>query len=276
MGVGWESTGRRLKLTFTSLQVIKSHVKCNGRDYLINKNYSYLYVQIGRLLEVKPDLSTYQSCTAPGALQWFGRGHALVEAVGVGIDAVLFTTAMDTMRSAAWASAVANAFQILYRALGHCEIHLPPGSAGSFVPVGNSFDAYAALSKIFATATMDVMIVDPYLDQTVLIDFALAVPEGVPLRLLADENCHKVTLRPAVDKWIAQYGASRPLSVRLAPAKSLHDRAIFINQLEAWTMTQSIKDFAKRSPAEIIRADSIASLKIDAYEAIWTTASVVA
>lgn len=153
---------------------------------------------------------------------------------------------------------------------------MPVGSAGSFVPVGNSFDAYAAPSKIFASATFDVMIVDPYMDQTVLTDFALAVPEGMPFRLLADENDHKATLRPAAQKWMEQHGTRRPLSVRLAPAKSLHDRAIFVDHRDAWTISQSIRDLAKRSPAEIIRADSIASLKIDAYDVIWASASVVA
>lgn len=241
-------------------------------------DYVTVYQHLGRLLETPPDLSTYQACVQPAALQWLGRGHALVKAVnvGVGFDAIAFSTAVDHMRTAAWDSAVQQVFQILYRALGHCELHLPAGSAGSFVPVGNSFDAFAALSKIFAAATVDVMIVDPYMDQAALVDFGLAVPEGVPLRLLADANDHKATLRPAAEKWIAQYGTNRPLSVRLAPAKSLHDRAIFIDRHEAWTITQSLKDFAKRAPAEIVRADSIAALKVDAYEVIWAMASVIA
>lgn len=157
----------------------------------MNREYATLYQQIGRLLEAPPDLSTYQACVRPEALQWLGKGHALVGAVDVSLDAIRFSTAVDHMRTATWASAVSQVFQILYRALGHCEIYLPIGSAGSFVPVGNSFDAYAALSKIFASATIEVMIVDPYMDQTVLTDFALAVPEGIPLRLLADANDHR-------------------------------------------------------------------------------------
>jgi hypothetical protein len=240
-------------------------------------DYVTLYQQLGRLLETPPDLSTYQACVQPAALQWLGRGHALVKAVdvGAGYDAIAFTTAVDGMRTAAWSSNVQKVFQILYRALGHCELYLPAGVAGSFVPVGNSFDAFAALSKIFATAKVDVMIVDPYMDQSALVDFGLAVPERVPLRLLADADDHKATLRPAAEKWIAQYGATRPLSVRLAPAKSLHDRAIFIDRHEAWTITQSLKDFAKRAPAEIVRADSIAALKVEAYEGIWAMASAL-
>jgi hypothetical protein len=241
-------------------------------------DYNMLYQQLGRLLETPPDLSTYQACVQPTALQWLGRGHALVKAVNVsaGFDAIGFSNAVDSMRTAAWSSGVQRVFQILYRALGHCELHLPAGSAGSFVPVGNSFDAFAALSKIFAAATTDVMIVDPYMDQAALVEFGLAVPEGVPLRLLADANGYKATLQPAAQRWIIQYRTSRPLSVRLAPAKSLHDRAIFINRHEAWTITQSLKDFAKRAPAEIVRADSIAALKLDAYEVIWAAASVLA
>lgn len=238
---------------------------------MMTPDYVKLYHQLGRLLESPPDLSTYQTCSQPVALQWLGRSHAIVKAVNVGggFDAISFTTAVDHLRTAAWESAVQQIFQIMYRAMGHCELHLPAGSAGSFVPVGNSFDAFTALTKIFECATVDVMIVDPYMDQSALVEFGLAVPEGVQLRLLADTNDHKATLKPAAEKWIAQYGSIRPLSVRLAPAKSLHDRAIFVDRKEAWTITQSLKDFAKRAPAEIVRADSIAALKVDAYEQIW-------
>ncbi|MGN8005076.1 hypothetical protein ACTJKQ_17990 [Acidovorax sp. 22279] len=236
-------------------------------------DYLRLYQQLGRLLEMAPDVSTYQACSQPAVLQWLGRGHALVKAVnvGAGYDAIAFTSAMDGLRTAGWSSAIAQIFQILYRAIGHCELQLPAGSGGSFIAVGNSFDAFTAVTKIFDDAKLDVLIVDPYLDQTALVDFGLAVPEGVHLRLLADTADHKATLKPAAEKWISQYGDRRPLSVRLAPAKSIHDRAIFIDQREAWTITQSLKDLAKRAPAEIIRADSIAALKVEAYEQIWAT-----
>jgi hypothetical protein len=243
----------------------------------VKVDYSSLYHQLGRLLETAPDLSSYQACVAPAAMQWLGRAHATVNAayVGSGIDAIAFKMAVDRLASAAWASGVTEIFQILYRALAHCELRLPPGAAGAFVPVGNSFDAFTALAKIFVTASADVMIVDPYLDHSVLTDFAAAVPEGVALRLLADENDHKATLGPAAQRWASQYGANRPLSVRLAPRRTLHDRAIFIDRRDAWTLTQSLKDFAKRAPAEIVRADSIAALKLEAYEALWASATVL-
>jgi hypothetical protein len=66
------------------------------------------------------------------------------------------------------------------------------------------------------------------------------------------------------------------LAVRLAAPRSLHDRAIFIDGRVAWTLTQSLKDLASRSPAEIIRSDDTAGLKIPAYESVWAAAEVVA
>jgi hypothetical protein len=50
---------------------------------------------------------------------------------------------------------------------------------------------------------------------------------------------------------------------------------IIVDATVAYTLTQSLKDFAKRAPAEIVRADDTASLKIAAYEDIWSSAEVV-
>jgi hypothetical protein len=141
--------------------------------------------------------------------------------------------------------------------------------------VGASFDAYSALSKILGGAAKDVFIVDPYLDETVLVEFGRTASEGVLLRLLADEAHVKSSLEPAARKWIEQYAAMRPISVRLSPARTLHDRAIFIDGVTAWTLTQSLKDFAKRAPAELVRVDDIASLKIASYQMLWERAQVL-
>jgi hypothetical protein len=163
---------------------------------------------------------------------------------------------------------------VLYRVLASAELASPPGAQGAFIPVGNSFDAYAAVAKVMASARRDVLIVDPYMDDTVLIDFGGTLPERVTLRLLTDQATVKPSLAPAAGRWKAQH-SSRPLEVRLASAKALHDRAIFIDGHEAWTVTQSLKDLAKRSPAEIVRADDIAPLKIASYEDIWSKSTVV-
>jgi hypothetical protein len=244
----------------------------------MSKDYQYLYVQLGRLLETAPDVNDRSQFRTSVGQQWLARGHALVSEVGVaaGMDAIEYTQAVKNIPSGVYSNGLDQVFTILHRALAHCELKVPHASAGSFIPVGSSFDAYAALSKIFQTASNDVFIVDPYMDETALTEFGLAVPVGVTLRLLADEKAFKDSLRPAASRWVAQYGTERPLDVRLSPARTLHDRAIFVDGASAWTLTQSLKDFAKRSPAEIVKADETAKLKIGAYEALWVAARPIA
>ena len=164
---------------------------------------------------------------------------------------------------------------ILYQAMAAAELKVPASARGAFIPARNSFDAFAAITKVLQSATKDVLIVDPYMDETILTEFGGSIPDAVSLRLLSDQSTVKASLAPAARAWTDQHRTSRPLAVRLAAPKALHDRVILIDGTTAWTVTQSLKDFAKRSPAEIVRADDTAALKISAYEFVWSSASIV-
>lgn len=134
---------------------------------------------------------------------------------------------------------------------------------GAFIPMGNAFDAMTAIGKVLTGAKHDLLIVDPYMDEKALTDFGLLAPESVFVRLLADEHNHKPTLQPAVDRWKKQYGQKRPLAARLDKTRRLHDRLIFVDRADVWILTQSLKDFAARSPASMVRTDSdAAALKV--------------
>jgi hypothetical protein len=140
--------------------------------------------------------------------------------------------------------------------------------------VGNAFDALTAIGKIFGAAKRDVLIVDPYMDEKALTDFALLAPEHVEIRLLSDEHTAKPSLSVAAKRWTAQYGTNRPLAAKLAPAKTLHDRLIMVDEVTVWVLTQSLNAFATRSPASIVRVDDeTANLKIAAYKAMWGNAT---
>jgi hypothetical protein len=131
-----------------------------------------------------------------------------------------------------------------------------------------------AVGKVLQSATQGIMIVDPYMDETVLTDFAGAAKESVALRLLSDANTCKPTLKPAATRWISQYGATRPLEARLTAPRQLHDRLILIDGKEAYVLTQSLKDLAARSPASLVRAtEDVAELKVQAYEVLWSSAT---
>ncbi len=231
-----------------------------------------LYREIGRLIESMPDLTEHP---VPAETHlWVGRAYRLVEQIGIGADAPLFTVAVNSLGTTDRFNAAHQIKATIYRAFAVVEAQAPAHVRGAFIPVGGSFDAFAAVAKVLKTATQDVLIVDPYLDEVVLTEFAETVPRGVRLRLMADQKNYKPTLLTAAARWAKQHGAARPLAVRLAPPRSLHDRALFVDGKVAWTLTQSLRDLATRSPAEIIRSDDTAALKIPAYEAVWQSADV--
>jgi hypothetical protein len=162
---------------------------------------------------------------------------------------------------------------ILHRALAHAELLAPAASQGSFIAAGNEFQAFARLAKVLEQARTDLLIVDPYMDEVVLTDFAPLAKDGIHIRLLAAEGRAKPTLEPAASRWVTQYRSNRPLELKLADAKMMHDRLILIDGKAAWLVTQSFKDFAKRSHGSIALADPEAGkMKIAAYEGIWRAA----
>jgi hypothetical protein len=207
-------------------------------------------------------------------MKWVGQASALINEIG---DLTLSAEAQLATNGLHYPDRklkFEKLMLILHKALAIAELNAPAGAQGAFIPVGNVSDAFAALAKILGSAKIDVLIVDPYMDGTVITEFAGSVPEGIPLRLLTDEATAKPNLAPAAIRWNQQY-PTRQLGVRLAAARTLHDRAIFIDNTQAWTVTQSLKDLAKRSPGEIVRGDDTAALKVAAYECIWTSAKVI-
>jgi hypothetical protein len=99
------------------------------------------------------------------------------------------------------------------------------------------------------------------------------MPEGVRVMVLADKAQPKPALLPAAKAWAQQYGQARPLEVRLAPEKSIHDRLIIVDDRDAWTVGQSFNAFAKRAPTSMVRVDpETAKMKAAAYRSIWIAA----
>jgi hypothetical protein len=157
--------------------------------------------------------------------------------------------------------------------LAAAEVEAPASEQGAFFAAGNEFDAYTAISKVLGSARERLLVVDPYMDGKAVADFLTSASEGVAIRVLADEASVKQTLAPAAQKWEGQFGGRRPLEVRLAHARTLHDRLIVADESEVWSLTQSLKDFANRAHGSILKVDAeTATLKISAYLDLWNNA----
>jgi hypothetical protein len=233
-----------------------------------------LYIQLGRLVETMPKLT--EPLPYPRSTQeWLGRVGALIAASGDIIDIAEFQTyASSLSQSTMQFSSAQQLITVVYRALAKAELKAPASIKGAFIPVGASFDALGAVAKVLGSATKEALIVDPYLDEKILTEFAVLAAEGVRLHLLADQHHVKPGLRPAAARWTAQHGALRPLEARLTPPRTLHDRVIVIDNATAWLLTQSFNGLAARSPAAIVQANpEIAALKIPAYQAMWAGAA---
>ncbi|MDZ4320218.1 MAG: hypothetical protein U1A07_15490 [Phenylobacterium sp.] len=234
-----------------------------------------LYLQLGRLVADMPDLS------APGAVTneanvWLGRVGALIDHCSDLTDRISFQLAVKGLTGSFDERNVQTIKAVVYAALGRAELAAPLSVQGSFIPAGGTFDAYVAFGRAVETATGNVMIVDPYADAKALSDFAVQVPEGVAVRILADAEYRKVTLKPAADNWRTQHSATRPLEVRLTSKKTLHDRLILVDSALVWTFGQSLNAIAARAPTSIVRVDAeTAALKVAAYERLWTAATPI-
>jgi hypothetical protein len=230
-----------------------------------------LYVSLGHLIESTPSFDHLPLSLE--AQKWLGRASALVNETGDVMDIAELNTAITCLPLLHLPN-VHTITAVLHRALAKAELRAPASAQGAFVAVGNRLDAYAAIAKVLSEAKSDVLVVDPYLDAVVITDYLASAPEGVALRLLSDKQNCKATLVPAAKAWASQHGGNRPLEVRLTAPGVLHDRLILVDRAKAWSLTQSIKDFAKRSPATVSRSgDDIAALKLPAYEKMWNSAT---
>ncbi len=233
------------------------------------------YSELGGLLATAPDLSVAQ--LAPAALTWVGRVNALLLEMGETLLAAEFKFAFDRRLGTQLDSPVSMAEKMrtpMYLALGIAERTAPVTSRGAYIPVGSAHDALIAISAVLGNAAKDVFIIDPYMSQVVLNDFALSLGEGVSLRLMSGHKKTFPDLEPALRAW-RQQRTTRPVEVRIAQQATLHDRVIIIDG-NAWSLSQSFNALAKRSPATLQPFDpEIGFLKCAYYEDVYTAAKVM-
>jgi hypothetical protein len=234
-----------------------------------------VYRQLEQLIAQMPAL---ESPVSREAKQWLRIVYGLVLSGGHTMQAAAFSMKANLLGSHVpdvGAKARHKLLPILSSVLAMEKVRAN-AFQGNFVSASSPFDARAAFSKVLPTANQDIMVIDPYLDEKVLTDFATLVLENVRVRLLAGEEQHKTALKPAAARWASQFPSVRPLEVRWAPQGLVHDRLIAIDGSETWSLTQSFNSFAARTPASIQRIEpKVAAVKVKAYENIWAASETL-
>jgi hypothetical protein len=233
-----------------------------------------LYHLIGRLRNEMPQ---WRELGQASTSKWTGRVLAVVDAAGELVELVALRGYFDfAARNGSSETTGKLVAQQIDTVIAKLELKLPAEAQGAFIPAGGVFDGFQAVSKAMATAQKSVFLVDPYADDKLISDFVALAPEGLPVFILSDEQTAKPSLKPAVDRWVAQWQARRPLEVRLAPARSLHDRLVVTDGSTAYVVGQSFKDLAKRAHSSLVKMDpDSADLKIKAHIAMWQTATKI-
>jgi len=237
-----------------------------------------LYLQLGELIASTPTVDG--SPLSGEAHRWLGRACALVEQSGRGIDMDLigFRSASDFLVGARWQSNWHTVQTILYRAFARAELAAPLAAQGTFLPIGGFFTLYEACRGALGSAKTSILLVDPYIDNTVLARFGALIPPGVSLRLLS--NTKQVQnnngLIDAICEWKRQFSNEKPVEFRLAPPSALHDRVILVDGGKAgWVVGQSVKDATGKSPTYFLKLPGeILEPKASYYEQLWSHAEV--
>lgn len=240
-----------------------------------------VYVELGALLSGMPNLRAVDnSGQLPDAtLNWMAELDGLLTRMpGAGLLQAELNIAMSSLINTSAKGQYATKIKLIgLRALAAARSTAPAARRGAFIPTGADFDAFSALAGVFKSAKNSVLVVDPYMDDTILPTFAVLANEGVTVALLTDRSGMRPALEPAAKAWIAQYGSARHLRLRAAAARTLHDRVLIVDSGPAWILTQSLKDFAARSPATMQQVDAeLAAMKLGAYTDIWNASEVIA
>lgn len=225
-----------------------------------------LLAQLKSLLATAPNFSSYSPSSAEHQA-WLARTHALVSRWDK-LTAISIASAADFMHLAIIRDRnVATVFGVIHRAIADLEADSPPVQ-GFALPAGATYDFFRELSMLMRSAQSALLVVDPYLDESIFDRYLQGLPAGVSLRLLA--NTYGPRLKAALSAFAAQHGQSA--SIRTSAA--FHDRVIFIDGLSGWVLGQSIKDAAASKPTYLLPlAADIAALKLSHYEAVWNGAT---
>lgn len=235
-----------------------------------------LYHQLGQIISAEPPVPMGDDRGSGELLRWLGRAEALIEAASGLAERFSFDRRKDKLLTATLQDGelhMRHIRSLLFTALAKAELNAPAASTGAFIPAGNAFDTITAIAGVLRECRGSILVVDPHMDAIALTDFLTMAPERIPLRLLASGKQKAAGLPEAVHRWKTQFGAARPIELRLAAPRLLHDRLI-MDDASVWSLSQSFNAIAQRSPAMIQRVSAdIAAAKREAFLDMWSNAT---
>ncbi len=111
-----------------------------------------------------------------------------------------------------------------------------------FLPDQSHHDAYVEIRAILQKAKNRIVIVDPYIDQSILTLLSTCAKPGMSIRILTSKPPTDFALE--ANRWISQHRGSL-LEVRTT--KEFHDRFVLLDENACWHIGCSIKDAGSKA-----------------------------
>jgi hypothetical protein len=200
---------------------------------------------------------------------WLGKANAVMsewnEIQSIPFKVAVTSLIRNTDRRGNYGIVVASIHEVISR----LENSLPQNGGQAFGP-GAAYDFFRALNDLVASATTQVMVVDPYLDAEIFDGYLHGLRSGVTVQLLTTKYVDNV--RIAAEKYRAQARAN----VELRHSADIHDRVVFIDNDQCWVLGASIKDAALKKPTYLAPlAPDVAVDKRRLYEGIWIASTPI-
>ena len=230
-----------------------------------------LYFELGRLIAEMPELAS--GPITPEVQRWLASANALVTSSGSLTEPLKLTVACENLDGPLRTRNAETIKSILHSMFVKAEANVPREVRGSVLLIGGNREAYMAMRRLLATATSDVLLVEPDARAKILADYAILAPERITVRLLADEAQYRPSLIAGIQRWQQRFSGTRNLIVRVASANILYERLVLLDSGRAWVLGAPFSHLAKRRHTTLIRMrPEDEARKIAVYAEIWEEA----
>ena len=113
----------------------------------------------------------------------------------------------------------------------------------------NPFSAYCFISNILSSVSYSLIVIDPYLDQSIFYRYLYRLDNSIQIKLVSDESKLTGQRLNAFNSVEALFKTEYP-NYELKLLQNLHDRYV-LTETNAYTLGGSIKDAAKNSDYSI-------------------------
>lgn len=140
-----------------------------------------------------------------------------------------------------------------------------------FFPGQSQHDAYVEIRAIVQRAKAQIVIIDPYIDQTILTLLSTCAKPGMSIQILTSDLPSDFALE--AKKWLAQHSGA---SLEVRATRAFHDRFVAIDNTSCWHIGSSIKDAGQRAFMLSELEDDYNKVALMAHFAkSWSTAAAV-